>query len=77
MTKNDPQQQQRASTLRLNVSNARHLTFDFIDDAFVPVPKEKSTHKGTRHAADDNTRLEVTRTKDNMVSTESAEATVM
>jgi len=76
VTKNDSQRQQRASTIHLNASNARHLTFDFIDDVFAPVTKKKSTRKGTRRAAD-NTEVGVTHTEDNMAGTESADTTVM
>ena len=37
------------STLRVNVSQARHLTFDFVNDVFVSVTKRKSHRSATKN----------------------------
>ena len=60
----------------MNVSQARHLTFDFINDAFVSVTKRKSHRSATKNI--DNTGLGVTTIENhNVVRIESAESTAM
>lgn len=61
-------QKQRGSTLRVNVGQARHFTFDFVNDVFTSVTNIHSATEG------DNTNkheLGVAATE------ESAESTVM
>lgn len=67
--------QYRTSTLRVNVSQSRHFTFDFVNDAFVSVTRKLSRHNNT-------TLRNVTRNSDlvsgeHAVSTENAEVTMM
>ena len=38
-------QKHRASTLRVDISQARHFTFDFVNDSFVSVTRTKSKRK--------------------------------
>ena len=38
-------QKHRASTLQVDVSQARHFTFDFVNDSFVSVTRTKSKRK--------------------------------
>lgn len=48
---NHEEQKQRASTLLVNVSQARHFTFDFINDTFVSVTRRESYRSTKRNAS--------------------------
>ena len=75
MVTTDSWQQHRKSTLHVNVAHARHLTFDFVNGAFVSVTKRKSNQSATKC---DNNELEVTTIENNnVVRIESAESTVL
>lgn len=65
----------RASTLRVNVNRARHLTFDFVNDDFVSVTRSKSTKSKT----DDTNKSELgtVTIQENVTATESSEITTM
>ena len=62
----------------MNVSHARHLTFDFVDDAFVSVTKRKSHCSATKNVDNIGLELGVTTIENNsVVRIESPESTAM
>ena len=51
-------QKHRASTLRVDISQARHFTFDFVNDSFVSVTRTKSKRE-TINSDDDANKTEL------------------
>ena len=60
----------------MNVSQARHLTFDFVNDDFVAVTKRKSHRSATKNV--DNSEHGVTAIENNnVIRIENDESTAM